>query len=64
MSTANVASFFFLQLKKEQSRCEQLRLENIQNIVEQTRDELTTWWDKCYVLQEDRMRFRPFSEGI
>lgn len=50
------------ELNRELDRCEQLKLLNIQNIILKLRDELVGWWDRCFVLVEHRMTFRPFDE--
>lgn len=51
-----------LALKEELVRCERLKLQNIQQIVEATRKELVSWWDRCFVLPDIRASFKPFYE--
>lgn len=50
-------------LEKEISKCEKLKLENIQRFVEGMRKELTEWWDKCYYSQQQRGAFTAFRSN-
>jgi hypothetical protein len=51
------------QLREEIGRCEVLKLENIQHVIEATRKELALWWDKCYVAPDRQQTFSPLQEG-
>ena len=54
---------YAIQLREEIVRCEQLKLQNIQQSVEAKRKELVSWWDRCFVLPENRAAFKPFYQG-
>lgn len=47
----------------EISRCEQLKLLNMRQVIVATRQQLTEWWDKCYYSQEQRAQFKPYFTG-
>lgn len=48
-------------LRDEISRCELLKLQNIRQVVEATRTELTNLWDDCYYSRKQREQFTPFT---
>ena len=50
-------------MKAEIARCELLKLQNMQQVIESTRRELTEWWDRCYYSPEQRRDFTPFYDG-
>uniref|UniRef100_A0A1I8QED3 Protein regulator of cytokinesis 1 n=1 Tax=Stomoxys calcitrans TaxID=35570 RepID=A0A1I8QED3_STOCA len=45
----------------ELQRCEQLKSQNIKLYVQQIRDEIVRWWDKCLKSEKQRERFSAFS---
>lgn len=61
--------FSWFQLKKELKRCEALKRANIEKFVLQLRQELLSWWDRCYYSQEQKdafsaFRYTDFSEDV
>ncbi|ELU02314.1 hypothetical protein CAPTEDRAFT_226476 [Capitella teleta] len=50
-------------MREEITRCEHLKLANMRQVIEQTRKQLTEWYDKCYYSREQRSAFRPFFNG-
>ena len=53
-----------LQIKSEIERCELLKLEKMQQVIENTRKELTEWWEKCYTDEVERGLFKAFNTGM
>lgn len=47
--------------KDELKRCEAIKRENIENFVLQLRQEIVSWWDRCYFSQRQRNEFRAFN---
>jgi len=52
-----------VQMKEEMRRCEHLKRQTVGREVYKARTELTEFWDKCYVSQEQRATFLPFYDG-
>ncbi|XP_070541094.1 protein regulator of cytokinesis 1-like [Ptychodera flava] len=44
-------------LQKEVARLEELKKQNIQRVTEGIREELKTWWDKCFYSRQQRHAF-------
>lgn len=42
---------------------QELKFQNIRNVVEATRAELADYWDKCFYGDEQRRAFYPYYEG-
>uniref|UniRef100_A0A8C5M643 Protein regulator of cytokinesis 1 n=1 Tax=Leptobrachium leishanense TaxID=445787 RepID=A0A8C5M643_9ANUR len=53
---------FLKALQEEADRLNKLKLQNIKNVVEVIRTELTTYWDKCFYSQEQRLAFAPYYD--
>ena len=51
-------------MKEEIRRCERLKRQTVGREVHKARNELTEFWDRCYVSQEQRAAFLPFYDGI
>ncbi|XP_075431587.1 protein regulator of cytokinesis 1 isoform X2 [Ascaphus truei] len=49
-------------LQDELSRLQELKLQNIKQIVDVIRTELTSYWEKCFYSTEQREAFSPFSD--
>ncbi|XP_053220406.1 protein regulator of cytokinesis 1 isoform X2 [Podarcis raffonei] len=49
-------------LKLEVDRLQELKFQNIRNVVEATRAELADYWDKCFYGEEQRRAFYPYYE--
>uniref|UniRef100_A0A0B6ZVL8 Protein regulator of cytokinesis 1 n=1 Tax=Arion vulgaris TaxID=1028688 RepID=A0A0B6ZVL8_9EUPU len=49
-------------LKTEIQACELLKFQNLRRFVEGIRNELISWWDKCYFSKEQRARFTAYKE--
>ncbi|XP_075063924.1 protein regulator of cytokinesis 1 isoform X2 [Mixophyes fleayi] len=49
-------------LQDEVDRLQELKLQNIKNIVQVIRTELSNYWDKCFYSNEQRQAFAPFSD--
>ncbi|KAM4747141.1 protein regulator of cytokinesis 1 [Rhinophrynus dorsalis] len=47
-------------LQEEVDRLQELKLQNIKNVIEVIRAELSTYWDKCFYSSEQRQAFAPF----
>ncbi|XP_005176662.1 protein regulator of cytokinesis 1 [Musca domestica] len=47
----------------ELQRCEQLKSQNIKLYVQQIRDEISVWWDKCLKSDKQRERFSAFTSS-
>lgn len=48
---------FFFQLKLEVDRLEELKMQNIKQVIETIRVELAQFWDQCFYSQEQRQAF-------
>lgn len=57
MYNQNVASAMYNELQ----RCEQLKKQNIKLFVEQIREEMREWWDKCLKSEKERERFSNYT---
>ena len=51
------------QLRREISKCEALKLQNIQRFVDGMRQELHEWWDKCFYSEKQRKEFKYFNDS-
>lgn len=47
----------------ELQRCEQMKSQNIKLYVQQIRDEISRWWDKCLKSDRQRERFSAFTSS-
>ena len=59
-----LSHFFPLQIKQEIARCQEMKRDKIQQVIENTRHELVDWWDRCYVDEAEREKFMPFTDGM
>jgi len=50
-------------MKEEIRRCEHLKRQTVGHEVHKARSELTEFWDRCCVSQEQRAAFLPFYDG-
>ena len=50
-------------LKAEIAECEKLKFENMRKFIDGIRNELKSWWSKCYFSKEQRDQFKGFYEG-
>lgn len=46
---------------QELERCEQIKRENIKQIIEKVREEINDYWEKCLKSEQERKRFEPFT---
>uniref|UniRef100_A0A3Q4HAL3 Protein regulator of cytokinesis 1b n=1 Tax=Neolamprologus brichardi TaxID=32507 RepID=A0A3Q4HAL3_NEOBR len=52
-------------LQTEVQRLEELKLQNIRNVIDAIRSEITVFWEKCFLSTEQRQAFTPyFSEDF
>ncbi|KAM4039579.1 protein regulator of cytokinesis 1 isoform 2-T2 [Anomaloglossus baeobatrachus] len=49
-------------LQDEVDRLQELKLQNIKNVIEVIRTELRSFWDKCFYSNEQRQAFAPFYD--
>ncbi|XP_006628898.1 protein regulator of cytokinesis 1b isoform X3 [Lepisosteus oculatus] len=49
-------------LQTEAERLQELKLQNIKNVIEAIRVELASYWDKCFFSTEQRGAFAPYSD--
>ncbi|XP_030045524.1 protein regulator of cytokinesis 1 isoform X2 [Microcaecilia unicolor] len=49
-------------LQTELERLDELKLQNIKQVVQKVRTELTVYWDKCFYNEEQRKNFAPFFD--
>ncbi|XP_077119671.1 protein regulator of cytokinesis 1 isoform X8 [Ranitomeya variabilis] len=49
-------------LQDEVDRLQELKLQNIKNVIEVIRAELSSYWDKCFYSNEQRQAFAPFYD--
>ncbi|XP_059159147.1 protein regulator of cytokinesis 1-like isoform X2 [Physella acuta] len=49
-------------LKDQIEACELLKFQNMQRFVDGIRNELVTWWEKCYFSKEQQDKFTAFKE--
>lgn len=49
-------------LQDEADRLQELKLQNIRNVIEVIRSELSSYWDKCFYSNEQRQAFAPFYD--
>lgn len=50
-------------LKLEVDRLEELKMQNIKQVIETIRVELAQFWDQCFYSQEQRQAFAPYYSG-
>ncbi|KAK2148040.1 hypothetical protein LSH36_519g02045 [Paralvinella palmiformis] len=50
------------EIKQEIARCQEMKRDKIQQVIENTRHELVDWWDRCYVDEAEREKFMPFTD--
>lgn len=50
-------------LKDQIEACELLKFQNMQRFVDGIRNELVTWWEKCYFSEEQQDKFTAFKES-
>lgn len=53
-----------VQLQDELDRCHNLLKHNLNKLVNEVRQELKTYWNRCYVSQEQRAKFTVHFTGI
>lgn len=46
------------------ARLEELKRQNIEKFIHSVRQDLVTWWDRCYVSDTERQGFTPFHAEI
>lgn len=51
------------QLRAELSRLQELKQQNMARFINQLRRELETWWEKCYITDEEKNAFLPYLSG-
>ncbi|XP_071550487.1 protein regulator of cytokinesis 1-like isoform X2 [Panulirus ornatus] len=51
------------KLEEEHERLKLLRLQNMSFFIEKLQEELTVWWDKCYVDKSERDRVKAICSG-
>ncbi|XP_072258850.1 protein regulator of cytokinesis 1 isoform X2 [Pyxicephalus adspersus] len=49
-------------LHDELDRLQELKLQNIKNVIEAIRTEIKSYWDKCFYGEEQRQAFAPFYD--
>ncbi|XP_073509301.1 protein regulator of cytokinesis 1 isoform X4 [Phyllobates terribilis] len=49
-------------LQDEVDRLQELKLQNIKNVIQVIRTELSSYWDKCFYSNEQRQAFAPFYD--
>jgi protein regulator of cytokinesis 1 len=56
--------FFISQLERELARLEELNRQNIERFIHAVRQDLISWWDRCYVSDAERRNFTPFYAEV
>ena len=56
--------FFISQLERELARLEDLKRQNIERFIHAVRQDLISWWDRCYVSDAERRNFTPFYAEV
>ena len=51
------------QLQAEAGRLEELKIKNMQNVIEAIRAEIALFWERCYYSAEQRQAFVPYFDG-
>ncbi|XP_032795248.2 protein regulator of cytokinesis 1 isoform X1 [Daphnia magna] len=51
-------------LERELTRLEELKRQNIERFIHAVRQDLISWWDRCYVSDAERRNFTPFYAEI
>ena len=51
-------------IREEIEACEKLKFQNMQKFIVGIRNELVTWWDKCFYSPAQRSAFKEFHEGF
>lgn len=54
---------FPFQLEAEVKRLEKLKLQNICNVTAAVREEIASYWVKCFFSADQRQAFLPYYEG-
>ncbi|XP_047485249.1 protein regulator of cytokinesis 1-like isoform X2 [Penaeus chinensis] len=52
------------KLRAELSRLQELKQQNMARFINQLRRELETWWEKCYITDEEKNAFSPYLSEI
>ncbi|XP_037775076.1 protein regulator of cytokinesis 1-like isoform X2 [Penaeus monodon] len=53
-----------VKLRSELSRLQELKQQNMARFINQLRRELETWWEKCYITDEEKNAFSPYLSEI
>ena len=51
------------QLQAEAERLEELKIKNMQNVIEAIRAEIALFWERCYYSSEQKQAFIPYFDG-
>lgn len=51
------------QLQTEVQRLEELKLQNIRNVIDAIRSEIAVFWEKCFLSTDQRQAFTPYFSG-
>lgn len=51
------------KLQDELDRLQELKLQNIKNVIDVIRTEIKSYWDKCFYGDEQRRAFTPYYDG-
>ncbi|XP_027211206.1 protein regulator of cytokinesis 1 [Penaeus vannamei] len=52
------------KLRAELSRLQELKQQNMARFINQLRRELETWWEKCYITDEEKNAFLPYLSEV
>lgn len=51
-------------MERELTRLEELKRQNIERFIHSVRQDLISWWDRCYVSDVERRNFSPFYAEV
>ncbi|KAI9562019.1 hypothetical protein GHT06_012984 [Daphnia sinensis] len=64
MQNRGSAPSTIISLERELARLEELKRQNIERFIHAVRQDLISWWDRCYVSDAERRNFTPFYAEI
>ena len=51
-------------MERELARLEVLKCQNIERFIHAARQDLISWWDRCFVSDAERRNFTPFDAEV
>lgn len=62
-SVLTTVLIIYFKLQDELDRLQELKMQNIKNVIEVIRTEIKSYWDKCFYGEEQRQAFVSYYDG-